>query len=45
MQSFLTLDQLDICFDDTNPIANAGLLLPATVGPAAGWGLSRLPMR
>jgi hypothetical protein len=26
-----TLDQLDTCFDDTHAIANAGLLLPATL--------------
>jgi hypothetical protein len=25
------LDQLDICFDDTHAVANAGLLLPATL--------------
>jgi hypothetical protein len=31
MQSSHTLEQLDICFDDTHAIANAGLLLPATL--------------
>jgi hypothetical protein len=36
MQSFHTLDQLDICFDDTHAIANAGLLLPATLAERLG---------
>jgi hypothetical protein len=31
MGSSHTLDQLDTCFDDTHAIANAVLLLPATV--------------
>jgi hypothetical protein len=31
MGSSHTLDQLDICFDDTHAIVNAGLLLPATL--------------
>ena len=31
MGSSHTLDQLDICFDDTHAIANAGLLLTATL--------------
>jgi hypothetical protein len=31
-----TLDQLDICFDDTHAIANAGLLLPATLAERLG---------
>jgi hypothetical protein len=31
MGSSHTLDQLDICFDDTHAIANAGLLLAATL--------------
>jgi hypothetical protein len=31
MQSSHTLDQLDIAFDDIHAIANAGLLLPATL--------------
>ena len=31
MGSSHTLDQLDTCFDDTHAIANAGLLLPATL--------------
>src|SRR5574341_1879444 len=32
----LDLDQLDICFDDTHAIANAGLLLPATLAERLG---------
>jgi hypothetical protein len=36
MKSFHTLDQLDICFDDTHAIANAGLLLPATLAERLG---------
>jgi SRSO17 transposase len=31
MGSSHILDQLDICFDDTHAVANAGLLLPATL--------------
>jgi hypothetical protein len=31
-----TLDQLDICFDDTHAVANAGLLLPATLAERLG---------
>jgi hypothetical protein len=31
-----TLDQLDICFDDTHAIASAGLLLPATLAQRLG---------
>src|SRR5215216_6378409 len=31
-----TLDQLDTCFDDTHAIANAGLLLPATLAERLG---------
>jgi hypothetical protein len=31
MRSCHTLDQLDTGFDDTHAIANAGLLLPATL--------------
>src|SRR5919198_5195754 len=31
-----TLDQLDTCFDDTHAIANAGLLLPATLAQRLG---------
>jgi hypothetical protein len=31
MQSSPTLDLLDICFDDTHAVANAGLLLAATL--------------
>ena len=31
MGSSHTPDQLDICFDDTHAIANAGLLLAATL--------------
>jgi hypothetical protein len=34
MGSFHTLDQLDICFDDTH--ANAGLLLAATLAERLG---------
>jgi Transposase DDE domain group 1 len=36
MASSHTLDQLDICFDDTHAIANAGLLLPATLAERLG---------
>jgi Transposase DDE domain group 1 len=36
MRSSHTLDQLDICFDDTHTIANAGLLLPATLAERLG---------
>jgi hypothetical protein len=36
MQSCHTLDQLDTCFDDTHAIANAGLLLPATLAERLG---------
>jgi hypothetical protein len=36
MPSSHTLDQLDICFDDTHAIANAGLLLPATLAQRLG---------
>jgi hypothetical protein len=31
-----TLDQLGVCFDDTHAIANAGLLLPATLAERLG---------
>src|SRR6266540_4544688 len=31
-----TLDQLDICFDDTHAVANAGLLLAATLAEQLG---------
>jgi len=31
-----TPDQLDSCFDDTHAIANAGLLLPATLAEPLG---------
>jgi hypothetical protein len=31
-----TLDQLDTCFDDAHAIANAGLLLPATLAERLG---------
>src|SRR4029434_1812343 len=31
MGSSHILDQLDTCFDDTHAVANAGLLLPATL--------------
>ena len=36
MGSSHTLDQLDIRFDDTHAIANAGLLLPATLAERLG---------
>ncbi len=36
MRSSHTLDQLDTCFDDTHAIANAGLLLPATLAQRLG---------
>ena len=36
MQSSHTLDQLDIAFDDTHAVANAGLLLPATLTERLG---------
>ena len=36
MGSSHTLDQLDIAFDDTHAIANAGLLLPATLAERLG---------
>jgi hypothetical protein len=43
MQSSHTLDQLDIAFDDTHAIANAGLLCPPPW--PSGSGSSRPPMR
>jgi hypothetical protein len=43
MGSSHTLDQLDIVFDDTHAIANAGLLLPAPW--PSGSGSSRPPTR
>ncbi len=36
MRSSHILDQLDICFDDTHAIADAGLLLPATLAERLG---------
>jgi hypothetical protein len=36
MGSSHTLDQLDVCFDDTHAVANAGLLLPATLAERLG---------
>jgi hypothetical protein len=36
MQSSHTLDQLDIAFDDTHAVANAGLLLAATLAERLG---------
>ena len=36
MTSSHTLEQLDTCFDDTHAIANAGLLLPATLAQRLG---------
>jgi hypothetical protein len=40
MGSSHTLDQLDICFDDTHAVANAGLLLPATLAQRLGIELA-----
>jgi hypothetical protein len=36
MQSSHTLDQLDIAFDDTHAVANAGLLLASTLAERLG---------
>src|SRR5512132_3478526 len=36
MASSHTLDQLDTCFDDTHAVANAGLLLAATLAERLG---------
>ena len=36
MASSHTLDQLDTCFDDPHAVANAGLLLPATLAERLG---------
>jgi hypothetical protein len=36
MRSSHTLDQHDIAFDDTHAVANAGLLLPATLAQRLG---------
>ena len=36
MGSSQILDQLDSCFDDTHAVANAGLLLPATLAQRLG---------
>ena len=36
MGSCHTLDQLDSCFDDTHAVANAGLLLAATLAERLG---------
>ena len=36
MGSSHTLDQLDTCFDDTHAVANAGLLLAATLAERLG---------
>jgi hypothetical protein len=36
MRSSHTLDQVDICFDDTHAVANAGLLLAATLAERLG---------
>jgi hypothetical protein len=38
MTSSHTLEQLDICFDDTHAVANAGLLLPAALAERLGIG-------
>jgi acetyl esterase/lipase len=43
MGSSHTLDRLDTCFDDTHAIANAGLLLPATL--AERLGIQQATMR
>ena len=43
MGSCHTLDQLDSCLDDTHAVANAGLLLAATL--AERLASSRPPMR
>ena len=44
MGSSHTLDQLDTCFDDTHEVANAGLLLAATLAQRLGIEPSS-PMR
>jgi hypothetical protein len=44
MGSCHTPDQLDSCFADTHAVANAGLLLAATLAQRPG-GSSRPPMR
>jgi hypothetical protein len=36
MGSSHTPDQLDTCFDDTHAVANAGLVLPATLAERLG---------
>jgi hypothetical protein len=36
MRSSHTLDRLHTCFDDTHAVANAGLLLPATLAQRLG---------
>jgi hypothetical protein len=36
MGSSHSLDRLDTCFDDTHTVANAGLLLPATLAERLG---------
>jgi hypothetical protein len=36
MRSSHTLDELDTCFDDTHAVADAGLLVAATLGERAG---------
>jgi hypothetical protein len=43
MRSCYTLDQLGTGFDDTHAVANAGLLLPATL--AERLGIEQAPMR
>jgi hypothetical protein len=43
MGSSHTLDQFDVCFDDTHAVANAGLLLPATLAEWSGKAFSDRP--
>ncbi len=35
-ESCHSLDRLAVTFDDDHAVANAGLILPATLGPASG---------
>jgi hypothetical protein len=42
IQSSHTLDQLDICFDDTHAVANADLLLAATLAERLGLTCARM---
>src|SRR4029453_2583552 len=46
MPSSHTLDRLDSCFDDTHAVANAGLLLAATLaGPLGGGETPQWPVQ